>query len=194
MIASGKSTLVTGLGQALNMSVMDEFEADDDTFTTILDWLYTGKPNAEMLLQVYFLHTHYMNQNKYGNDFIVDRDIVEHWLFAQENLKDTPDVMNMYNTLFHTYMSKLKKPDLYIILDVTLDDFITRIKARGRASEIDNFDANYDYFVRLHKNYMKKLKGQCDVYGINYRIIDTKGKSESDVLNEAIELVKEMEV
>ena len=190
MIASGKSTLVTNLGKALNVPIMDEFEADDDVFSTILDWLYTGRPNAEMLLQVYFLHTHYMNQKKYGDDFIVDRDIIEHWLFAQENLKTMPDVMNMYNTLFHTYMSKLKKPDLYILLDVSLDDFIDRIKTRGRASEVDNFDDNFDYFKNLHSNYLEKLKAQCTVYGIPYKVIDTTGLTEEDVLTKALEIVK----
>lgn len=186
MIASGKSTLVKRLGDALEVPVMDEFEEDDYMFKTILDWLYTGQPNAEMLLQIYFLHTHYMNQQKYGGNFIVDRDIIEHWLFAQENLKDTPDVMNMYNTLFHTYMSKLTKPDMYIILDVSLDDFVDRIKTRGRSSEVDNFDDNFEYFKSLHDNYLKKLTSQCDVYGIPYQVIDTTGKTEKQVFDEAM--------
>jgi deoxyadenosine/deoxycytidine kinase len=87
MIASGKSTLVKRLGDALDLPVMEEFEKDDEVFNTLLKWLYEQKSNVEMLLQIYFIHNHWLNQQKYKNNFIVDRDLVEHWLFAQHNLK-----------------------------------------------------------------------------------------------------------
>jgi deoxyadenosine/deoxycytidine kinase len=104
MIASGKSTLVKRLGEALNIPVMEEFEKDDEVFNTLLKWLYEQKNDVEMLLQIYFIHNHWLNQQKYNGNFIVDRDLVEHWLFAQHNLKKMPTIMNMYNGVFHAYM------------------------------------------------------------------------------------------
>ena len=71
MIASGKSTLVTRLGDALNLPVMEEFEKDDDVFNTLLRWLYEQKKDVEMLLQIYFIHNNWLSQNKYHGDFIV---------------------------------------------------------------------------------------------------------------------------
>jgi len=65
MIASGKSTLVKRLGEALELPVMEEFERNDEVFNTLLKWLYEQKSNVEMLLQIYFIHNHWLNQVKY---------------------------------------------------------------------------------------------------------------------------------
>ncbi len=191
MIASGKSTLVTKLGNHLNLPVMEEFEKDDEVFNTLLKWLYEQKDNVEMLLQIYFIHNHWLNQIKYDNHFIVDRDLVEHWLFAHHNLKSMPTIMNMYNGVFHAYMNQIKKPDLYIILDLDWENFEARVMDRGRAQEIDNFDKNKTYFQNLLKDYTSKISAQCAVYDIPYVVIDTNNKSEDDVFKEALKAIGE---
>jgi deoxyadenosine/deoxycytidine kinase len=192
MIASGKSTLVTSLGQALNMPVMEEFEKDDEVFNTLLKWLYEQKDNVEMLLQIYFIHNHWLNQQKYQNNFIVDRDLVEHWLFAHHNLKKMPTIMNMYNGVFHSYMNQVKLPDLYIILDVDWDNFKERVMSRGREQEIENFEKNYDYFKHLIEDYTHKIVSQCSVYGIPYYVINTNGKTEQQVFDEAMNAISKI--
>ena len=189
MIAAGKSTLVHQLGKALDLPVMDEFDEDDNVFNTLLRWLYEGKADVEMLLQVYFIHNHYLNQKKYGKNFIVDRDIIEHWLFAHKNLTGMPDVMNMYNGLFMSYMNQIHKPDLYIILDISFDVFIERLKTRGRASETDNLDENLEYFAELHKDYVEKLTAQCKIYDIPYEIINVDFASKEEVLDMALTMI-----
>jgi len=191
MIASGKSTLVTKLGNHLNLPVMEEFEKEDEVFNTLLKWLYEQKDNVEMLLQIYFIHNHWLNQIKYDNHFIVDRDLVEHWLFAHHNLKSMPTIMNMYNGVFHAYMNQIKKPDLYIILDLDWENFEARVMDRGRAQEIDNFDKNKIYFQNLLKDYTSKISAQCAVYDIPYVVIDTNNKSEGDVFKEALKAISE---
>jgi deoxyadenosine/deoxycytidine kinase len=192
MIASGKSTLVKKLGDALNLPVMEEFEKDDEVFNTLLKWLYEQKSNVEMLLQIYFIHNHWLNQQKYENDFIVDRDLVEHWLFAQHNLKSMPTIMNMYNGVFHAYMNQIKKPDLYIILDVDWDHFMNRVLTRGRDQEIENFEKNKTYFKNLLKDYTKKIVAQCSVYEIPYVIINTNGLTEEEVFIKSLEEIKKI--
>ena len=127
MIASGKSTLVKRLGEQLQLPVMEEFEKDDEVFNTLLKWLYEKKDNVEMLLQIYFIHNHWLNQQKYDGNFIVDRDLIEHWLFAYHNLRNMPTIMNMYNGVFHSYMNQIKHPDVYIILDVNWQEFEDRV-------------------------------------------------------------------
>ncbi len=190
MIASGKSTLVNRLGKALNLPVMEEFEKDDEVFNTLLKWLYEQKSNVEMLLQIYFIHNHWLNQQKYNGDFIVDRDLVEHWLFAQHNLKSMPTIMNMYNGVFHAYMNQIKKPDLYIILDVDWEHFRDRVMNRGRQQEIENFDKNKDYFYNLLQDYTVKVKAQCSVYEIPYLVINTNGMSEDQVFEASLAAIK----
>lgn len=190
MIASGKSSLVSRLGKALDLPVMEEFEKDDEVFNTLLKWLYEQKENVEMLLQIYFIHNHWLNQNKYNGNFIVDRDLVEHWLFAQHNLKHMPTIMNMYNGVFHAYMNQITKPDLYIILSVDWQHFKARVMARGREQEIENFDKNESYFRSLLSDYVTKIKAQCDVYEIPYHIIETSQLTEDEVFEEALKAVK----
>lgn len=192
MIGSGKSTLTKQLSKHFEIPLMEEFSGDDTVFNTLLQWLYEGKPDVEMLLQVYFLHTHWKSQTGYGNNVVVDRHIIEHWLFAQANLEKMPTILNFYNGVFHQYMNDVIQPDLYIILDLNWDNFKDRVMKRGRQQEIDNFEANVPYFKHLIKNYVAKLEAQCLIYDIPYVIINTNGKSEEDVLEEAISHVINM--
>jgi deoxyadenosine/deoxycytidine kinase len=76
MIAAGKSNLVKRLGEALEMPIMSEYREDDDVFATLLEWLYEGKANTEMLLQIYFLHDAWLRQKEYNGHFVLDRDII----------------------------------------------------------------------------------------------------------------------
>ncbi len=192
MIASGKSTLVKRLGEALELPVMEEFERDDEVFNTLLRWLYEQKNNVEMLLQIYFIHNHWLNQVKYDGSFIVDRDLVEHWLFAQHNLKKMPTIMNMYNGVFHAYMNQVKKPDLYIVLDVDWEHFKKRVMERGREQEIENFAKNEAYFKDLISDYTTKVVAQCAVYDIPYVVINTNGMTEDEVFNRAMEEINKI--
>lgn len=190
MIASGKSTLVKRLGEALSLPVMEEFEKDDEVFNTLLRWLYEQKDNVEMLLQIYFIHNHWLNQQKYDGNFIVDRDLVEHWLFAHHNLKNMPTIMNMYNGVFHSYMNQIKLPEIYIILDVSWEHFKVRVLARGREQEIENFEKNISYFDLLLKDYTHKIVSQCSIYNIPYVVINTNDKTEDQVFEEALSYIK----
>ena len=193
MIASGKSTLVKQLAEYYGIDAMDEFAENDEVFNTLLGWLYEGKEDVEMLLQVYFLHKHYKTQLKYQDNVVVDRHIIEHWLFAQENLKWKPEVLNMYNGLFHQYMNNVKHPDLYIILDLDWTTFKERIRKRGRKQEVDNLDTNMEYFKSLLDNYVTKLKAQCEIYDIPYEIVDTSYLNDRQVFSMVKERVKKYE-
>jgi deoxyadenosine/deoxycytidine kinase len=190
MIASGKTNLVNRLGEALDMPVMPEYRKDDDVFATLLGWLYEGKPNTEMLLQVYFLHDAWLRQKEYSDHFVLDRDIIEHWLFAQENLKDTPEIMNMYNGVFHSYMNQITKPDLYIILDVDWKHFKERIFNRQRSQEVENFEKNSMYFASLLNNYVQRMRAQCVIFNIPYVVINTNDLTEDEVFETVMKKLK----
>ena len=190
MIGSGKSTLADSIGSALGLPVMQEYEDGDEVFNTLLGWLYEGKPNTEILLQIYFIHAHWLNQKKFGSDFVVDRDIIEHWIFAYNNLKKHPEVMNMYNGLFHAYLNSITKPDVYIILDINWETFKNRIMTRGRKQEIENFELNENYFKDLISNYTQKLVAQCEVHDIPYIIVDVNNLTKDEVSGFVIQHLK----
>jgi deoxyadenosine/deoxycytidine kinase len=186
MIASGKSTLSEQLAGEYNLKLIEEFAGDNDVFKTLLDWLYSGKPNVEMLLQIYFLHNQWLKHKELGDDYVVDRDVIEHWIFAQTNLRKHPEVLNMYNGLFHAYMNSIKLPEIYVILEVGFEEFKSRVMMRGRPEEIENFDKNEQYFRDLLSNYSAMLRAQCVIYSIPYIVINTDNKTIEEIKNEAI--------
>jgi len=188
MIASGKSTLVKQLGEILDIPHMDEFEQNDPVFNTLLEWLYQGVEDVEMLLQIYFLHKHWKTQKKYDEEIIIDRHMIEHWLFAQKNIKDKT-IKNFYNGVFNAYMNDIKSIDLYLILSVDWNTFVERIHKRGRQQEIDNFDANESYFRQLHSDYIRLLKAQCAIHDIPVEVIHAGGEEE-DVLQIALRAIE----
>ena len=190
MIAAGKTTLLNNLKNDPDfkgIKVVDEFRNDDECFDTMLRWLYEKKENVEMLLQVYFINKHWLFQKEVNDNehCIVDRHIIEHWLFAQENLKNNKHVLNFYNSLFHAYMNEIKHPDLYIILDISWETFVERIFKRSRKAEIDNFKSNEKYFKNLLENYTKKLIAQCEIYNINYVVINVNDLNSNQIFKEA---------
>ena len=184
MIASGKSTLAQKISFEYHLPLIEEFAKDDNVFHTLLDWLYQGKPNVEMLLQIYFIHNQWLKHKELGDHYIVDRDVIEHWIFAQVNLRKHPEILNMYNGLYHAYMNSIKLPDLYIILGVDFVNFKQRVMERGRPEEIANFEKNEQYFKDLLKNYTEMLRAQCVIYNIPYYIINTNGKTTEQVFEE----------
>jgi deoxyadenosine/deoxycytidine kinase len=181
MIAAGKSSMAKRVAKEFELKLIDEFEGDDEVFNTILKWLYEGKENVEMLLQIYFIHNQYLKHVEYEDDYVVDRDVIEHWIFAQNNLQKQPRVLNMYNGLFHAYMNDIKLPDHYFILDIDWDNFKERIYKRNRSVEIENFEKNKDYFKGLLENYTDMLVAQCVIYQIPYSVIDTNTKNKEEV-------------
>lgn len=188
MIASGKSTLLEELSvEYSDYTSFVEFRKDDKVFDGLLKWLYEGEEDVAMLVQLYFLHKHWKTQKENADlkNMILDRHIIEHWLFANENLMGHPEVLQMYNSLFQTFIRELPKPDLYLVLDVSWEDFKQRIMARGRPQEIENFERNQEYFSGLLQKYVDKLVAQCTIYDIPYYVIDTSGKSPKEVLIEA---------
>lgn len=189
MIASGKSSLVKKLAEEYGYKRFDEFDPEDKVFDTLLKWLYEGVEDVEMLLQVYFLHKHWSGQRKLSGDVIVDRHIIEHWLFAQTNLRDNKEILNMYNGLFHQYMNDIEHPDLYIILDMDWDSFEERVMKRGRPAEIENFGKNLEYFRYLMNDYTRKLIAQCETYDIKYVVIDTSDLDEEGVFDAACQII-----
>ena len=79
---------------------------------------------------------------------------------------------------------------MYIILDVDWDHFKDRVLSRGREQEIENFDKNEPYFRSLLKDYVTKIAAQCAVYDIPYVVLNTSGKSEDEVFEMSLELIK----
>ncbi|AWX42815.1 Deoxyguanosine kinase [Metamycoplasma cloacale] len=204
MIAAGKSSLSEKLHKHYSSSIMlHEFEEDDEVFNTFLKWLYEKKPNLTIGFQSYIVENHSTKfteivkkfneiERHYEKDHIfLDRFSIEHYIFAKLILKEKGQrYLDAYDALFEKLISKEELPNLAIYLDISFETFKQRIFQRGRESEVDNWELNYEYFKNLHANYLTIFKEIAERFNLTYEIIDTNNKTEEEVFNEAISIIE----
>ena len=171
MIGSGKSECSKFLSKKHDFQLIKEFEEDDELFKMLLSEFYSGNEHSNHPLQSYFLHNSFIRSCNNGFSVITDRDLAEHWIFANANIK-VLEQKAAYNGSFWNYYAKHWHPDLYLILDCSWTTIRERILKRGREQELINFKKNEKYFEELNKNYTKKLKGFCDLNDIKCIVID----------------------
>lgn len=188
MIGAGKSTLSRALGNRLGAAVVYELKEDDELQNLLLKKLYEGDKTSAIAFQVYFFCSRFDNY-KHGirnNQISVfDRTIFEDRLFAHQNMTADPIMFGFYDSMWHDKTKELiysvGVPKLYIILDIKWAAFKKRLFERGRAAEIDNFDQNEPYFRSVHRVYTEYLVNVCQVYGINYIVLDATLPTEEQV-------------
>ncbi|MGL5521936.1 MAG: deoxynucleoside kinase [Metamycoplasmataceae bacterium] len=193
MIGAGKSTLSRALGEEFKAATVFELDEKDELQNILLKKLYEGDKTSAIAFQVYFFCSRfdkYKEANGNNQLTIFDRTIFEDRLFAHQNMTADPILFGFYDSMWHDKVKELIYsigiPKLYVILDLQWEHFKERILKRGRASEIDNFDANEPYFRSLWRNYTKYLIEVCSVYGINYLVLDANLPTK-----EQIKLIKE---
>ncbi|TPR54078.1 deoxynucleoside kinase [Metamycoplasma neophronis] len=205
MIAAGKSSLSEKLHKHYKTSMMlHEFEEEDEVFNTFLKWLYEKKPNLTIGFQSYIVENHStkfgeitkkfkeLNLDAKKDHIFLDRFSIEHYIFAKLILAEKGKrYLDAYDALFEKLISQDELPDLAIFLDISFDTFKKRIFERGRESEVNNWEMNYEYFKNLHENYLKIFKEIAERFHLNYIILDTNNLNEKEVLAEAIKIIEE---
>ena len=188
MIGAGKSTLTRELGKKLNADVIFELNENDELQNLLLKRLYEGDETSAIAFQVYFFCSRFDNYRKgvlNHNLSVFDRTIFEDRLFAHQNMTADPIMFGFYDSMWHEKTKELiysvGVPKLYIILDLKWEVFKERIFKRGRKSEIDNFSENENYFKSLLSVYVHYLKKTCQIYGINYIIINSEMPTEKQI-------------
>ncbi|MGY5139301.1 deoxynucleoside kinase [Mycoplasmopsis gallinarum] len=200
MISSGKSTLAKGLVKYFNNSILlEEFEEDDPIFNTFLKWMYQNEPNINIAFQTYIIEnleaklqkTIEEAKTKKIDYIFLDRFNLEHYIFAFVTLKNKPlKYLKAFDALFHELVNKNENPDLAIFLDIDFATFKKRLFKRNRKSEIVNYEKNEVYFKELHSLYKLFYIKLMQQYEIPYFIINTNGKNNEEVLDEAIDLIE----
>lgn len=186
IIGSGKSSMTNILAEQLGTKPFFEPVTDNP----VLPLFYKGneiaaKKRAEgdneatnpyaYLLQTYFLNRRFsmIKQAMQENNNIIDRSIYEDALFMKLNteLGNATEVeYNVYKTLLDNMMEEYplfspgkKAPDLMIMIDVSYDTMLKRIKKRGRKYEqIENDPSLVEYYKTLLKHY-EQWKHEYDV-------------------------------
>ncbi|WP_027332847.1 deoxynucleoside kinase [Mycoplasmopsis gallinarum] len=203
MISSGKSTLTEKLVNAYPKALMlEEFSEDNEVFNTFLKWLYEKEPNLTIGFQSYVVENHTaklseiiqkfndMKLDKEKDFIFLDRFSIEHYIFANVNLMPKGEkYLKGYDALFSHLITKDETPDLAIFLDMSFETFKKRLFSRGRKVEIDNWENNQEYFLKLFNLYKPLFLKQAEKYGLNYVIIDTDNLNEEEVFEKTKEII-----
>ncbi|UUM25549.1 deoxynucleoside kinase [Mycoplasmopsis agalactiae] len=203
MISSGKSTLTAKLHKYFNTSLMlKEYDEDSEVFNTFLKWLYEKQPNLTIGFQSYVVENHTtklselidefnkLNKNWQTDHIFLDRFSIEHYIFANVNLRPKgQNYLDGYDALFTHLITKDETPDIAIYLDMSWETFLKRIFERGRQVEIDNFYANEEYFKTLYNLYKDLFIKQAEKFKLEYKIIETDNLTEDEVFEKALEII-----
>lgn len=153
VIGAGKTTLAKMLAKKMNANlVLESYE--DNPF---LEKFYKNPRRYALHTQMYFLMSRYkqlleLRQDDLFHEYIVADYIFEKdKIFAYLNLAD--DELELYERMVSFIERNLKKPDLVIYLQSTVERLMANISKRGRTAEknmsetyITDLNDAYNYF------------------------------------------------
>lgn len=173
IVGSGKSSLTKILSEELGTKAF--YEPVDDN--PVLPLFYEGNKLVEegkqetnpytMLLQVFFLNRRFsaIKEAMADDNNVLDRSIYEDKIFMKMNVDQghaTQVEWQIYKSLLDNMMQELpyaahkKAPDLMIMIDVSYETMIKRVKKRGREFEQVEVDPSLEsYYKDLLQRYEK---------------------------------------
>ncbi|QTA38297.1 deoxynucleoside kinase [Thermosipho ferrireducens] len=160
-VGAGKSTLTTMLANILGFKPYYE-SVNDNPF---LEDFYKDQKKWAYHLQTFFLF-HRFNSIKQiiesGENSVLDRSIYEDAEIFAKNLYITGKMeereYKTYRQIFYTMLEFLKKPDLLIYIDASVDTIIERIRKRGREMEMNVPREYWEQLDKLYKTWIKNYK------------------------------------
>lgn len=157
VIGAGKTSLAKKLAQKLEAQlVLEEFETNP-----FLGKFYDDRTRYAFQTQMFFLINRYKEQQKLNQENLFSNFIVSDYIFEKDqifaylNLSD--DELVLYDNLFPLLQRDLRKPDLVVFLQSSIDRIMTNIKKRSRNIEIN-----------LSRSYIKELSEAYNNFFFKY--------------------------
>ena len=173
-VGAGKSTLTRLVADKLGFESHYE-KVDGNPY---LEDFYSDQNSWGFHLQLYFLAQRFKQQKEIesnGLNNIQDRSIYEDVEIFARNLYDNGKMSKRdyitYRDLFNDMVPHLRRPDLMIYLDGSLDTILNRINLRGREMEKS---VDIEYWANLHNRYEKWISeyDQSPVLYVNINEVD----------------------
>ena len=178
VIGSGKTSLAKKISEKLKANViLEQFEQNP-----FLDKFYLDRKRYAFQTQMFFLINRFKQQQQLNQenlfseflvaDYIFDKDKI----FAYLNLEG--EELKLYETVFPLLYRDLRKPDLVIFLQSSVDRLMNNIKRRNRRIERN-----------ITKSYIEELSEAYNNYFFRYNntpllIVNT---SEIDFVNDDVD-------
>lgn len=153
VIGAGKTALAKKLKARLDARlVLEQFETNP-----FLEKFYNDRRRYAFQTQMFFLINRYKQQEELIQEDLFSNYIVSDYIFEKDRifayLNLTGDELKLYESLYPLLARTLRKPDLVVFLQSSIDRLMFNIKRRGRAIEknltrsyIEELSEAYNHF------------------------------------------------
>ncbi len=149
-IGVGKSSLATMLASEYGARLVQE-PLEDNPF---LPRFYEDPERYAFTAQISFLMERYRQQQELVQMDLFERATVADYIFAKDRifaeLTLTRDELALYERIYGLLDSRIRKPDLVVFLDASIEVLMRRLKRRGRPYERR---VGRDYIERVAEAY-----------------------------------------
>jgi len=135
VIGAGKTSLAQKLAEKLNARlILEEFEENP-----FLEKFYIDRKRFAFQTQMFFLINRYKQQQTLKQEDLFSKYIVADYMFDKDKifayLNLTGEELKLYESIFPMLKRDLRKYDLVVYLQSTVDRLMHNIKKRGRKFE-----------------------------------------------------------
>lgn len=153
VIGAGKTSLAKKVKEKLNAQlIMEQFETNP-----FLENFYMDRKRYAFQTQMFFLVNRFKQQQELNQENLFTEHLVCDYLFEKDRifayLNLSGEELNLYESLFPLLARTLRKPDLVVYLQSSVDRLMFNIKKRGRRIErnitrsyIEELSEAYNHF------------------------------------------------
>ena len=170
VIGAGKTALAKKLKERLNAElILEQFEANP-----FLEKFYSDRKRYAFQTQMFFLINRYKQQEELNQGNLFTEYIVCDYVFEKDKifayLNLTGEELKLYETIFPLLSRNLRKPDLVVFLQSSVDRLIHNIKKRSRKIErnlsrsyIEELSEAYNNFFFRHNSTPLLIVNSTDI-------------------------------
>ena len=159
VIGAGKTSLAKKLSEKLEAElILEQFEANP-----FLEKFYSDRKRFAFQTQMFFLINRYKQQEQLGQENLFTEFIVSDYLFEKDRifayLNLNGEELKLYESIFPLLSRSLRKPDLVVFLQSSVDRLMYNIKRRSRKIErnltrsyIEELSEAYTHFFFRYSN------------------------------------------
>ncbi len=135
VIGAGKTSLAKKISDKLEAElVLEQFEANP-----FLEKFYSDRKRFAFQTQMFFLINRYKQQEQLGQENLFTEFIVSDYVFDKDRifayLNLNGEELKLYESIFPLLSRSLRKPDLVVFLQSSVDRLMYNIKKRSRKIE-----------------------------------------------------------
>lgn len=157
VIGAGKTVLAKKLAEKIEANlVLEEFESNP-----FLGKFYDDRESYAFQTQMFFLINRFKQQQSLDQENLFSNFIVSDYIFEKDKifayLNLSSDELKLYESIFPLLSRDLRKPDLAVFLQSSVDRLMYNIKKRGRKIERN-----------LSRSYLKELSEAYNNFFFKY--------------------------